>query len=299
MPEVLRDKGLSNLLESPAAPLETIASGLVFTEGPLELPGGTILFQDIKAEKTYRIRPGSACEALRSDTGAANGQTLDNSGAIVFCEQTGRRVSRMDLEGKRVAAVAEAFEGKRLNSPNDIICRSDGVIFFTDPPYGVLPEHKELPFQGVFALSSGGELSLLAADFEKPNGLALSPDEKTLYVCDTAKYHIRAFDVIDKYQYPSLANERVFATMDPGEPGGPDGMKVDAAGRVYAAVALGIWVYEPDGGLLGILRAPKRPSNLAWSGPGATVMVITAVDQVHRTVFRTQGVLPPIRGRIG
>jgi gluconolactonase len=132
-------------------------------------------------------------------------------------------------------------------------------------------------------------MAILADDFEKPNGLAFSPDEKTLYVCDTARYHVRAFDVQSD---GSLAAGRVFATMDPGEPGGPDGMKVDRDGRVYVAVALGIWVYEPDGKLLGILATPKRPANLAWRGPGGRILAITAVDQVHAIRLNVCGLLP-------
>ena len=125
-----------------------------------------------------------------------DGQTFAADGRIVFCEQNGRRVSRMDIDGTAVETVVETYEGKRLNSPNDIVARSDGLLYFTDPPYGVpRPEDKELPFQGVFALDASGGLRLLADDFEKPNGLAFSPDERTLYVNDTARYHIRAFAV--------------------------------------------------------------------------------------------------------
>jgi gluconolactonase len=162
------------------------------------------------------------------------------------------------------------------------------LIVFTDPPYGAPPD-RPLDFQAVFAVRKDGSMAILADDFEKPNGLAFSPDEKTLYVCDTARYHVRAFDVQSD---GSLAAGRVFATMDPGEPGGPDGMKVDRDGRVYVAVALGIWVYEPDGKLLGILTTPKRPANLAWRGPGGRILAITAVDQVHEIRLNVRGLLP-------
>ena len=183
---VLRDRGLSDLVSGEVEPL---ASGFQFTEGPLWLPDqGALLFQDINAERTYRLGPDLAPSIIRSSTGAANGQTFDSLGGIIFCEQNGRRVSRMDRSGSNVSTVVETYQGRRLNSPNDIICRSDGLVYFTDPPYGVpSPEAKELPYQGVFSLSPDlGELALLLDDFEKPNGLALSPDEATLYVCDTA-----------------------------------------------------------------------------------------------------------------
>jgi gluconolactonase len=176
------------------------------------------------------------------------------------------------------------------------VCRSDGTVYFTDPPYGVKPEDKELPFQGVFALGSDGSMRLLVDDFEKPNGLAFSPDEKTLYINDTARYHTRAFDVAPDGSLVA-GSGRVFATQDPGEPGGPDGMKVDSDGRVYVAVALGVWVYEPDCRLLGILGTPKRPANLAWCGPDASTLFITAVDAVHRIRLGVAGKLPTFTPR--
>lgn len=290
--EVLRDRGLSRLI---AGDVEILAGGFQFTEGPLWLPDGGLLFQDIKAERTYRLEPDGTVRVLRESTGAANGQTFDALGGIVFCEQNGRRFSRMERDGSRVTTVAETFEGRRLNSPNDTICDRSGRVYFTDPPYGVpSPEDKELPFQGVFRLSADLKgLELLVSDgFEKPNGLALSPDERILYVCDTAKYHVRAFD-LDESGRLDRSSSRVFATMDPGTNGGPDGMKVDRDGRVYVAVALGVWVYEADGELLGILALPKRPSNLAWSGEDGADLAITMVDEVARVRMNAAGVTPP------
>lgn len=291
---VLRDNGLSKLI---VGEVETITSGLVFTEGPLWLPDGSLLFQDVKAEKTYRVDPNGNAAILRDQTGAANGQTFDALGGIVFCEQNGRRMSRMDRDGSNVRMVVETFEGHRLNSPNDVICDRSGRVYFTDPPYGVpTPEAKELPYQGVFRLSADlREIELLTSeDFEKPNGLAMSPDERTLYVCDTAKYHVRALG-LDRSGKLDRSGDRIFATMDPGQPGGPDGMKVDQDGRVYIAVALGVWVYEPDGTLLGILSLPKRPSNLAWSGEDSKTLTMTMVDSVCRVRMAVTGVIPPFR----
>ena len=287
---VLRDAGLSKLLEGDA--VETIAEGLVFTEGPLWLPDGSLLFQDVKAEKSYRVGPDGKLALLRDNTGAANGQTFDAEGRVVFCEQTGRRISRMNRDGSNVETVVETWQGARLNSPNDIVARSDGLLYFTDPPYGVAPPDRQLHFQGVFALDGLGVPRLILDDFEKPNGLAFSPDEKTLYVCDTARYHVRAF-AIEKSGSLVVGSGRVFATLDPGQPGGPDGMKVDREGRVYVAVALGVWVFEPDGKLLGILGLPKRPSNLNWGGPDGKTLAITAVDHVYRVRFNVAGLAPP------
>lgn len=289
MPQILRDAGLGALV---AGDVQTLAHGFQFTEGPLWLPeDNALLFQDIKAERTYRLDAQGRVHVLREATGAANGQTFDPRGGIVFCEQNGRRVSRMNRDGSGVSAVAETYEGKRLNSPNDIIAASNGRVYFTDPPYGTTPETKELPFQGVFLLERDGTLRLLAGDFEKPNGLALAPDEKTLYVNDTAHYHTRAFnvgsdgDVVD-------GSGRVFATMDPSGRGGPDGLKVDREGRLYVAVADGVWVYEPDGRLLGILALPQRPSNLAWCDPDGMGLAITMVDAVCKVRMRVEGAAP-------
>ncbi len=289
---VLKDQGLSGLI---AGPLRTVASGLEFTEGPLGFADGSFLFQDIKAEKTYRVGPDGSVSVLREKTGAANGQTFDASGRIIFCEQNGRRVSRMNPDGSDVSAVVEAFDLRRLNSPNDIVCRSDGRVYFTDPPYGVpSPEAKELPFQAVFTLDPGDSPRPLVEDFEKPNGLAFSPDESILYVCDTARYHIRAFRVEPDGQLDP-ASDHVFAAMEPDSPGGPDGMKVDRDGRLYVAVAQGVWVYEPDGQFLGILATPKRPANLAWCGTEADELVITMGNTVLQIKMNVRGVIPPFR----
>ncbi|MFI5460960.1 MAG: SMP-30/gluconolactonase/LRE family protein [Isosphaerales bacterium] len=294
MPAILRDAGLSDLIESET--VERLAGGFQFTEGPLWCPDGSLLFQDITAQRTYRLAADRSLHLVREQTEAANGQTFIAGGSIVFCEQNGRRVSRMACDGSGVEPVVENWAGGRLNSPNDVVCRSDGLIYFTDPPYGVEPRRRALHFQGLFAMdperSRQGALRLLADDFEKPNGLAFSADERTLYVCDTARYHVRAFDV-ERSGALKVGSARVFATLDPGQPGGPDGMKVDKAGRVYVAVALGIWVFEPDGRLLGILSLPARPSNLAWCDPDGRGLAITAVDAVYYVRLRAEGIMPP------
>ena len=295
MVTILRDGGLSTLIESET--IERLAGGFQFTEGPLWQPDGTLLFQDIKAERTYRLGPDRSVQLLRERTGAANGQTYGTSGSIVFCEQTGRRISRLSPSDGQVETVVETWSGARLNSPNDIVCRSDSLIYFTDPAYGVEPSRRALHFQGVYALDPSqtgpDALRLLADDFEKPNGLAFSPDERILYVCDTGRYHVRAFEVeVDGSL--RTGSSRVFARLDPGQAGGPDGMKVDSAGRVYVAVALGIWVFEPDGRLLGILSLPARPSNLAWCGADARGLAITAVDAVYHVRLRVDGIMPPL-----
>jgi gluconolactonase len=294
MARILRDAGLSELVESEE--VECLAKGFQFTEGPLWCPDGSLLFQDIKAERTYRLAADRSVRLLRERTGAANGQTFGADGRIVFCEQNGRRVSRMARDGTGVEPLVETWSGQRLNSPNDVVCRSDGLVYFSDPPYGVQPDRRALHFQGVYAFSLSGSgpeaVRLLVDDFEKPNGLAFSPDETTLYICDTARYHIRAFRVNPAGEF-QVGSGRIFARMDPTEPGGPDGVKVDCEGRVYAAVAQGVWVFDPEGRLLGILAMPARPANLAWCDPDARGLAITAVDGVYSVRLRVEGRMPP------
>lgn len=299
MVEVLRDAGLSALVAEGAGVI-VLADGFQFTEGPLWCPDGSLLVQDIKAETTYRLRPVGPPEVVRRDTRAANGQTFTADGRVIFCEQNGRRVSRMNPDGAGVETVAETWSGKRLNSPNDVVCRGDGLVYFTDPPYGVAPADRTLHFQGVYALDlDGGDgPRLLADDFEKPNGLALSPDERTLYVCDTARYHVRAF-VVEPSGSLRVGSNRVFAKLDPDQPGGPDGLKVDRQGRVYVAAAQGVWVFDPGGKLLGILGLPKRPANLAWCDPDGSGLAMTAVDAVYKVRLKVAGVLPPFTPRGG
>jgi gluconolactonase len=301
MARILRDAGLSELVE--ATEVECLAGGFEFTEGPLWCPDGSLLFQDNKAERTYRLAPDRSVELLRERTGAANGQTFGPDGRIIFCEQNGRRVSRMARDGTGVEVLVEDWAGQRLNSPNDIVCRSDGIVYFTDPPYGVEPARRALHFQGVYSLdlragaagAKGLGPQLLLDDFEKPNGLAFSPDERILYICDTARYHIRAFDV-EPTGSLRVGSGRVFARMDPDAPGGPDGLKVDRDGRVYVAVAQGVWVYQADGRLLGIIALPARPANLAWCDPDARRLAITAVDAVYSVRMRVEGRMPPFLG---
>ena len=290
MIEVRRDAGLSDLIP-PEAEVETLADGFEATEGPLWLPDGSLLFQDRAAGRTYRIARDGSLSLLRDQTRGANGQTFDPQGRIVFCEQDGRRVSRMNRDGSGVETVVETWMGQRLNSPNDIVCRSDGLLFFTDPPYGA-PSDRPLHFQGVFALDGDGRLTLLADDFEKPNGLAFAPDGSVLYVNDTGRYEVRAFEV-EPGGGLKPGPGRVVAAPDPVTPGGPDGLKVDRDGRLYVAVAEGVWVYEPGGTLLGILALPKRPSNLAWCDPDGRGLAVTAVDTVYKVRMKVAGVLPP------
>ncbi len=266
--------------------IEKLAGGFQFTEGPVWVSDGYLLFSDIPANSIYKWTPGEETEIFRKPSGHANGLSLDCEGRLLACEHDGR-VSRTEKDGS-IVSLAEHFDGKRLNSPNDIAVKSDGSIYFTDPPYG-LPEQKvgkELTFNGVFRLDSG-ILKLLDDSFERPNGIAFSPDERVLYVDDSARGHIRAFDVGSD---GLLENGRIFAELrNPSEEGVPDGMKVDVEGNVFCTGPGGIWVLEPSGELLGVLRFPEIPANLAWGAPDRKTMYVTARTGLYRRRVNTGG----------
>jgi sugar lactone lactonase YvrE len=265
---------------------EQLATDFVFTEGPLWDPRTeSVLFSDIPADTIYRWRAGEGATVFRRPSGKANGNTWDRQGRLLTCEHAGRRVSRTEPDGS-VVAVAERYDGRRLNSPNDLIVRSDGTLYFTDPPYGLTSQfgetaEQEIPFQGVYMLAPGAEaLTLLLDDGERPNGLALSPDERLLYLADTPRHELRVFDVQPD---GTLANGRLFARTDPGEgEGRPDGMKVDRDGRVYVAGPGGIWVFDPTGSALGILKTPERAANLNWGDTDRQTLFVTATSSLYR-----------------
>ncbi len=272
--------------------LDRIAGGFAFTEGPV-WRGNDLLFSDIPNSRTVRYVPGPGggeITTFRHPSGNANGLTLDHSGRLLACEHSGRRVSRIDHDGK-VETVVDNYQGKRLNSPNDVVVRSDGSIFFTDPPYGLpgLTEGKELPFNGVYRVDPDGKIHLLADDFDRPNGLAFSPDEKTLYVDDSARYHIRAFSVAAD---GSVSNGRVWAEMKPGpgEKDVPDGMKVDQQGNVWATGPDGIWVFDLNARFMGRVVLPENPANLAYGDADWQTLYITGKTSLYRLRVSVPGI---------
>lgn len=270
------------------APVERIAAGFRFTEGPI-WRGDHLLFSDIPASRIVRWREapeGPEVVTFRAPSGNSNGLTLDHSGRLIACEHSTRRVTRTEADDS-LTVIAERYQGRRLNSPNDVVVADDGSIYFTDPPYG-LPnqsEGRELPFNGVFRVTEAG-LTLLVDDFERPNGLAFSPDRKTLYVDDTARHHIRAFRVDSS---GGLSGGEVFAELRSSEPGGPDGMKVDVEGNVYSTGSGGIWVFAPTGRKLGRIVLPELPANVAWGGPDWRTLFATARTGVYRLRVEVAG----------
>ncbi len=277
------DNGLGKLVDATEA--EAIAKGLAFTEGPVWAPGGYLLFSDIPRNNIHRWTRPDGLSVWRHPSGQSNGLTFDRQGRLLACEHGNRRVSRTEPDGT-IVALAERYQGKRLNSPNDIIVHSSGAIFFTDPPYGIKREQQELAFQGLYRLDTSGQLTLLADDFDRPNGLALSPDEKTLYVDDSNRMHVRAFDVTAEL---GLTKGRVFAEYRSRSRHSPDGMKVDTEGRVYATGGGGLFVWAADGTHLGVIVLPHNPANVAWGDADRNVLYLTAGPAVYRVPMKVKG----------
>jgi gluconolactonase len=282
-------KNLSHFIES-AAP-EKVADGFEFVEGPVWRPDGCLIFSDIPMNRQYKWTAPGACEIFREPSDNSNGLTLDLEGNLLCCEHGSRRVTR--VVGNTVETVAESYGGKRLNSPNDIVMRGDGTIFFTDPPYGVKEKDRELDFQGVYALAPGSaEPKLLVKDFNRPNGLALSPDESVLYVDDTNELVIRAFDVADD---GALSNDRVFAELKDDKPGVPDGLKVDREGNVYCTGSGGVWIFQPGGTFAGRIDMPEVTANVAFGGDDAKTLFMTASTGLYRVRTKIPGIGPAWR----
>ena len=275
---------LSAVLDTSEA--ERLATGFVFTEGPLWHPDGFYYFVDVRKSMFYRLTPGGKPEVLRENTGEGNGTTFDLQGRLIMCEGGNRRITRTGADGK-IEVLCDRFEGKRLNRPNDVVCRSDGSIYFTDPGLRVPLAERELPYAAIYRIDRSGAISMLA-DFEYPNGLAFSPDERTLYVANTrwAQY-IHALEIGAD---GAMVRRRIFADMSSDETDGvPDGMKVDVQGRVYCTGPGGTWVFAPDGTRLGIIRTPEVPANLAFGGPDLRTLFFTARTSVYSLRVKVPG----------
>jgi sugar lactone lactonase YvrE len=280
-------------LVSPDAELEPIASGFVFTEGPVwNADGAFLLFVDIPGNTIYRWQDAETT-VFRRPSNFANGLTYDAHQRLVTCEHTTSRVTRTEHDGT-ITTIASHFEGRELNSPNDVVVGSDGAVYFTDPMSGRTARmgterEPELPFLGVYRVPVDGEAELLVDDFPFPNGLCFSPDESLLYVNDSAALHIRVFDVQPD---GSVTNGRVFLEQpfsDTYPTGKPDGMKVDEYGNLYATGPGGVWVVEPGGAVLGIIETPEMAGNLNWGGEDWSALYITARSSVYRLQTSVRG----------
>jgi gluconolactonase len=275
---------LSAIVETTEA--QRLATGFIFTEGPLWHPDGFYYFVDVRSSVLYRMTPGRTHEIVREKTGGGNGTTFDLQGRLILCEGDNRRVTRTGADG-RIEILMDRYEGKRLNRPNDVVCKSDGSIYFTDPGLRVPLAERELPSAGVYRVAPDGTISLVA-DFEYPNGLAFAPDERFLYVANTrwAQYiHVLELDTGGR-----MVRRRIFADMSSDDKEGvPDGMKVDVEGRVYCTGPGGTWVFAPDGTRLGIIRTPEVPANLAFGGPDLKTLFFTARTSVYTLRVKTAG----------
>lgn len=256
--------------------LEQIRSGHAFTEGPVWLPEGRLVFSDIPADTIF-YEDGTE---FRKPSGKSNGLTLDNEGRLIACEHWNRRVTRTEGDGS-ITVLAEVYEGKKLNSPNDAVAHRNGTIFFTDPPYGLEGREPEPESASVYAITAPETLVLVADDFKKPNGIGLSPDQKTLYVADTEGSHIRAFDVAAD---GTVSNGRVWCEIPH-----PDGMAVDSQGNVWCTGDDGVRVIGPDGILRETVAVPQVPANCAFGGPDGKTLYITARDSVYRVRTKVAG----------
>ena len=274
-------------LVDPDAPVERIATGFKFTEGPIWHPlERYLLFSDMPGDVRRRWDSARGVAEVRRPSHKCNGMTYDADLNLIVCEHATSSLVREWPDGRR-EILASRFEGKELNSPNDVCVRSDGSIYFTDPWYGRMPgfgveRPRELGFQGVYRVTPDGALQLLVNRdlFDQPNGLCFSPDEKKLYVNDTEKALIRAFAVAAD---GSLTGGEVFASgiRSETEPGVPDGMKCDAAGNVWVTAPGGVWVFAPSDPLIGKLLVPEEVGNLAWGGADFHTLFLTATRSVY------------------
>ncbi len=300
------------------AKVEKLADSFGFLEGPVWVrKGGYLLFSDIPANVIYKFNPDDHKLSVAvpysgftgldaSDAGmqlnngqgvvtllGSNAVTVDPQGRIVYCAHGDHQVVRLETDGRRTV-LASQFEGKRLNSPNDLVYKSDGSLYFTDPPAGLRDgdkdQKKELPFNGVYMLK-GGKVQLLTKDMTLPNGLAFTPDEKYLYVNDSVKKTIMRFEVQSD---DTMANGQLFIDMTSDKaPGGPDGMKVDQKGNVYCTGPGGFWIMSPDGKHLGTVLTSELPANLAFGDADGKSLYLTARTGLYRIRLKIPGIPPP------
>jgi gluconolactonase len=284
-----QDDPLRKLVAADAK-VEKLAGGMRFTEGPVwtEADGGYLVFSDIPSNELKRWDAKNGLATFRADSHNTNGNARDREGRLISCEHSARRVTRTEKDGS-LTVLAERFDGKRFNSPNDPAVKSDGSIWFTDPTYGTPKgEAKELDGRFVFRLDPATrQVTKVATDFDMPNGLAFSPDEKRLYIADSGRpRHIRVFDVTPD---GTLTAGRVFCTIDKGV---PDGIRCDELGNVWSSAGDGVQIFAPDGKPIGRIPVPESPANLCFGGADGKTLFITAQKSLYAvpTLVRGAGI---------
>jgi len=271
------------------AKLEKVASGFGFTEGPVWDPTGFLYVSDETLNKIFRVYADGRKQEVIS-LGDPDGNTFDRQHRLIDCASVLRAIIEVTPEGK-YKVLADRYEGKKFNSPNDVIVGPDGALYFTDPTLDLVAgEKQEISFQGVYRLGKNGEVKLLTKELTQPNGLAFSPDGKRFYVDDSEKRNIRVYDVAAD---GSLTNGRIFGE-EPGskDDGVPDGIKVDVEGNLFVTGPEGIWVWDPHGRHLGTMVLPEQPANLTWGDSDLKTLYITATSSVYKLRVKTKGFLP-------
>jgi gluconolactonase len=285
-------------LVDESAEVEQLGTGFTFTEGPIWNPDGFLLFSDMPGDVRRRWDPDSGVSEVANPSNKGNGMTIDNDGRLVVCEHVTSSVVRMDPDGRGGGreVLATHYEGRELNSPNDVVVKSDGAIYFTDPSYGRMPgfgieREQDLDFQGVYRIApGGGDPQLLVDDFAQPNGLCFSTDESLLYINDTTRAHIRVFDVQSD---GAIANSRLLAdgigsgSLEIGDL--VDGMKLDERGNVWVTGPGGVCVFDPDGNHIGTVEVPENVGNINWGGPDWSQLFIPATSSMYRIQCKVSG----------
>jgi gluconolactonase len=271
------------------AKLETVATGFGFTEGPMWDAAGFLYVSDETINKIFRVYPNGKKEEVIA-LGDPDGNTFDREHRLIDCASVLRAIIAVTPDGK-YKILADHYDGKKLNSPNDVIVGPDGALYFTDPTMDLVAgEKQEIPFQGVYRLDDKGSVRLLTKDLTQPNGLAFSPDGKSFYIDDSEKRNIRVYDVAPD---GTLSNGRIFG-QEPGakHEGVPDGIKVDKSGNLFVTGPKGIWVWDAKGNHLGTIAMPEQPANLTWGDRDYRTLYITATTSVYRLEMKTQGYVP-------
>lgn len=282
------------------APVKQLATGFDWVEGPVWFgDANCLLFSDIPNNRIMRWSPDTGLSTYRSPSNHSNGHTRDRQGRLISCEHGSRRVTRTELDGS-ITVLADQFEGKRLNSPNDVVVKSDGSIWFTDPHYGIMTSYEgykaeqELPCNVYMISPATGVLTLMASDFTNPNGLAFSVDEKKLYISDTGAMfdphvarHIRVFDVTDDNQ---ISGGDIFHVINPGS---SDGFRLDTDGNIWSSAGDGVHCLNPKGELIGKILVPEVVSNICFGGLAKNQLFMTATTSLYSIILNREGVQRP------